>query len=266
METIRLYWEVAVRGFRRYATYQAATIAGVFTNSIFGFMRAYVMIALFAEQSVVGGFNRSDALTYVFLGQGMIMAVYLWGWWEIALTVRSGSIATDLSRPFDYQLYWLAQDLGRGVYHVLARGIPPFVVGAIVFGLALPVNPITWLAFSLSVVLAICVSFALRFIVNLSAFWLLDYRGVGQLSAAAWTLLSGFLVPISFFPGSFRTIAQSLPFAAYVEIPVRIFLEKAQGIDLVGALLFQAAWAVLLLLAGRLMLAAATRKVVIQGG
>ncbi|MBV9255191.1 MAG: ABC transporter permease, partial [Actinobacteria bacterium] len=33
---MRLYWEVARRGFRRYATYRAATVAGVFTNSVFG--------------------------------------------------------------------------------------------------------------------------------------------------------------------------------------------------------------------------------------
>jgi ABC-2 type transport system permease protein len=68
---VRLYWEVARRGFRRYATYRAATAAGVFTNTIFGFMRAYMFVALFAVQSDVAGYDVSDGLTYTFATQGM---------------------------------------------------------------------------------------------------------------------------------------------------------------------------------------------------
>jgi len=41
-----VYWELARVGYRRYATYRGATIAGVFTNTVFGFLRAYVLIAL----------------------------------------------------------------------------------------------------------------------------------------------------------------------------------------------------------------------------
>lgn len=263
---MRLYWEVACRGFRRYSTYRGATVAGVFTNTVFGFMRAYVYLALFASRADVGGFDVTDTLTYTFATQGMLMVAYIWGWWEIALTIRSGDIVTDLYRPLDYQLYWLAQDIGRATYHAIFRGIPPFVIGALAFHLRLPEHPLTWLAFAASIFLAVCVSFSLRFMVNLSAFWLLDYRGVGGLAAAAWTFLSGFAVPIAFFPETLQAVTRALPFVAFVEIPVEIFLEKEQGPALAGALAFQAAWAAALLLAGRLMLSAATRKVVIQGG
>lgn len=263
---MRLYWEVALRGFRRYATYRGATFAGVFTNTVFGFMRAYVMIALFAVRPAVGGYDQTDALTYTFLAQGLIMIAYLWGWWEVAITIRSGDVVTDLYRPLDYQLYWLAQDLGRAAYHALFRGIPPFLLGMLVFRLAVPHQPLTWAAFILSLALAATVSFALRFIVNLAAFWLLDYRGVGRLAMGLWTVLSGFAIPVAFFPESVRLLARALPFVAFVEVPVDIFLRRAQGLDLAAALLFQAGWAAALLAAGRWLLAAARRKVVIQGG
>jgi ABC-2 type transport system permease protein len=263
---MRLYWEVALRGFRRYATYRGATVAGVFTNTIFGFMRAYVYIALFAGRTEVGGFDVRDTLTYTFATQGMLMVAYIWGWWEVALTIRSGDVVTDLSRPIDFEFYWLAQDIGRATYHAIFRGIPPFVIGALVFDLRLPEHPATWLLFVVSVYLAVCVSFAMRFMVNLSAFWLLDYRGVGGLMAAAWTFLSGFAVPVAFFPDTLRTVARALPFVAFVQTPVEIFLEKAGGLELAGLLALQAGWAVALLFAARLMLAAVTRKVVIQGG
>ncbi len=263
---MRLYWEVAHRGYRRFATYRAATFAGVFTNSAFGFLRAYVLVALFASRPIVGGYDLSDALTYVFLGQAMLATISLWGWWEVAIAIRSGDIVTQLSRPFDLQAYWLAQDLGRALYHALFRGVPPFILGALVFDLRLPHSPIVWLAFAVSVVLAVAVSFALRFILNLVAFWLFDYRGVGALASGVWTFLSGFAVPIAFFPGALRAVAEALPFRAFLQIPVDIFLTKDTSFDLLGALALQAFWAVLLLSLGRFVLAAAMRRVVVQGG
>lgn len=265
-EIMTLYWQVALRGFRRYATYRAATFAGVFTNTVFGFLRAYVMIALYAGRGSIGGFDLRDTLTYTFVTQGMLMVVYIWNWWEIALTIRSGDIVSDFSRPLDYQLYWLAQDAGRATYHAIFRGIPPFLIGAAVFGVRLPAHPWTWLFFPLSIYLAVAVSFAFRFMLNLSAFWLFDYRGIGSIAAAVWTFLSGFAVPIALFPGTLQTVARALPFAAFVNTPVEIFLEKQQGWALLGALAFQAGWALALLAAGRLVLAAAERKVVVQGG
>jgi len=193
----------------------AATFAGVFTNTIFGFLRAYVMIALYAGRGSIGGFDLRDTLTYTFVTQGMLMVVYIWNWWEIALTIRSGDVVTDFARPLDYELYWLAQDMGRATYHAIFRGIPPFVIGAIVFGVRLPAHPWTWLIFLISMYLAVAVSFAFRFMLNLSAFWLFDYRGIGSIAAAVWTFLSGFAVPIALFPGTLQTVARALPFAAF---------------------------------------------------
>jgi viologen exporter family transport system permease protein len=263
---MRLWWEVARRGFRRYATYRWATFAGVFTNSFFGFVRAYVMVAMFAVVGRVGGYSLSDALTYTFVSQGLLMPLYLWGWQEIAETVHSGQIATDLYRPFDYQLYWLSQDLGRAAYHLALRGIAPFVVGAIFFTLRVPTLPVTWLAFVISVALAVSVSFALRFMVNLTAFWLIDIRGVHGLAASAWTVLSGFTIPIAFFPDTFRAVIRFLPFVAMLELPMDVFLERVRGAEVVSTLAVQLGWALVLLWFGRLMLSAAARKLVVQGG
>jgi ABC-2 type transport system permease protein len=114
--------------------------------------------------------------------------------------------------------------------------------------------------------LAVVVSFGLRFMVNLSAFWIIDVRGVHALGAAVWTGLSGFVIPIAFFPEAARKVLYALPFVAMVEMPINVFLERAQGAELAATLAVQATWAVVLLACGRLMLARATRKLVLQGG
>lgn len=113
---MRLYWEVAKRGFRRYATYRGATLAGIFTNSMFGFIRAYILLAVFAARPSIGNFDAKDVLTYVFMTQGMIMIVQIWGWVDIETRVRTGDIALDLMKPYSFMGYWLASDFGRAAF------------------------------------------------------------------------------------------------------------------------------------------------------
>jgi ABC-2 type transport system permease protein len=263
---LRLGFELARRGYGRYAAYPGATWAGVFTNTFFGFLIAYTLLAVFEQRDAVGDYDARDAVTYTWLAQGMLMTIYLWGWFEVALRVRSGDVATDLQRPLDFQGYWLAQDLGRAAYHALFRGVPPFVLGALVFDVLVPGNPLVWLAFLASVMLAVVTSFAFRFLFNLAAFWLLDYRGAGVLAMVASTFFSGQIVPIAFFPHWLAVLAWALPFAAMVQAPIEIWLGHAEGLELLGLIALQAFWAGALLLAGRAVLAAGMRKLVIQGG
>ena len=129
-----------------------------------------------------------------------------------------------------------------------------------------PGDPLVWLAFIASVGLAVITSFAYRFLFNLVAFWLLDYRGAGALAMVASTFLSGQLVPIALFPEWLALAAWALPFAAMVQAPIEVWLGHAQGLELVGLLGLQAFWAAALLLLGRLVLRAGMRKLVIQGG
>lgn len=262
----RLYWEIAVRGYRRYASYRVATLAGIFTNTIFGFMRAYVLIALFSARPHAGGYTEADALTYTWLTQGLLMTIYIWGWYDIAERIRAGDIVSDFQRPVDFQGYWLAQDLGRAAYHFIFRGIPPFVVGLLAFSLFLPRDGLTYLLFLVSVVLATSLSFAMRFIVNIAAFWLLDYRGVVGLVSILWTFLSGSIIPLALFPGIWRTIAEALPFAGMIQTPVDIFLQQQHGLALALLLGQQLLWTILLLLFGRWLLGKARRRLVVQGG
>ena len=114
--------------------------------------------------------------------------------------------------------------------------------------------------------MATTVSFGWRFLINLSAFWTTDARGLGGLAAAAALFLGGFVVPVRFFPDWLQTIAFALPFNAFIQTPSDLFVERIQGWDAVVLLVQQAIWAIVLLLIAQLVTIAATRRVVIQGG
>ncbi|MDQ3411503.1 MAG: ABC-2 family transporter protein [Chloroflexota bacterium] len=262
---MRLYFEVARRSFQRHLTYRVATLAGLFTNAVFGIFFSSVYRAFYqdGERGVVADFTLPEILTFVWIGQSLLMLVYLWNWWEVADSIRTGDVVSDLMKPMDFQLYWLSRDLGRASCHWLTRFVPTFAMGALLFDLAWPGTISTWLAFFISVNLAILVSFGWRFLLNLSAFWLLDVRGINTIAVLVLNFFSGLLVPIAFFPGWLRTVAEWLPFRAIVMVPVEVFLGQRTP---QSALLIQAFWVVALRLLGQGVLNAGGRKLVVQGG
>ncbi|MDT0308892.1 ABC-2 family transporter protein [Streptomyces sp. DSM 44917] len=264
-----LYAAVAASAFRRYATYRVATAAGVFTNTVFGCVLAYIFMALWAERPGLGGYDQAEALAFVWVGQCLIACVSLLGGGfheELQERIRSGDVAIDLYRPADLQMWWLASDLGRGAFQLLGRGVVPLVVGSALFDLALPTGPGRWALFLVTVGLALAVSFGLRYLVALGAFWLLDGAGLNMLSTVSSIFFSGMLLPLTVFPGAFGEAVQWLPWAALLQVPADVLLGRHAGWGAAGALAFQAGWAVALLLAGRAVQACATRRVVVQGG
>lgn len=262
---MRLYVEVARLSFRRHLTYRSATLAGLFTNVVFGVLIASVFVAFYrdSDQPDVAGFTVAEALTFVWAGQSMIMVLHLWGWSEIADSIKSGDVVADLMKPIDYFAYWLGRDLGRAACHTLTRLLPTLSFGAILYDLALPSTATTWLAFGASVTLAVVASFGWRFVLNLSAFWLLDVRGTQAIAVMLVNFFSGLLVPLAFFPAWLRTFADLLPFRAFVMLPIEVLLGHR---PVASALALQALWAAVLALVGQGVLVLAMRKVVVQGG
>lgn len=266
MGSWRLYVAVAVGGFRRYATYRAATAAGVFTNTVFGVILVYTYLALWDEKPHLGGYDQAQAVTYVWLGQCLYATLAIQGGGmekDLMGRIRTGEIAVDLYRPIDLQLWWLANDLGRALFQMVGRGVIPFVFGALFFPMALPTEAGPWTAFVVALLLAAVVSFAIRYLIALSVFWIMDGMGVNQVLMITGIFFSGMVLPLNAFPGALGDIARVLPWAAQLQMPADVLMGETSPW---GAYAFQATWAVVLLAAGRLLQSVATRRVVVQGG
>ena len=208
------YLRLVRAGFRRYATYRQAVLAGLATNVVFGFLRCAVLLTVFTGSARVAGYDASRTVTFVWIGQGLIAVVLLWGDADFGQRVRSGDVAIDLLRPIDLQAALLAEDMGRAGFALLTRFTGPLLVGAAFFDLTLPGSALRWTAFGLSVLLAVLVSFAIRFLLNLVAFWLLDWRGLLSVHAVVSGVLGGLAVPIAFFPGWASAVIWATPFPA----------------------------------------------------
>lgn len=260
------FWRVAVATYRRFATYRGATVAGVFTNTMFGFIYAFVFKAAHDQVGDIGGVGADQTMLFVFTTQAFLMMSGAFGDREISERIRTGDIAADLYRPVDFQMWWFAHDMGKAAFYAIFRGIPPFVIGWFVLRFPLPTDTAAWFSFFILAALGIVVAFSIRFIANLSAFWLLEARGIITLVAITQIIFGGHAVPLYFMPDAFEQITRLLPFAATAALPAEALLGSHQGVDLLIPMATAAFWIVSLLTIGRLMLGSAQRKLVIQGG
>ena len=243
-------------------------VAGLFTNVVFGFLIAYILLAVYDETVSIGGYDVEDAIAYVWITQGLLSVAGLFGpgWWELARRVQTGDVATDLQRPLDVQHAGCAEDFGRAGYQLVWRGIPQFLLGALLFEITVPDEARGGSPSPSASSLAVAVSFGVRFLVNLCSFWLLDYRGPVIIAIGINLVLSGAVIPLAFFPEPLDTIMRLTPFAAIVQAPVDIYVGEPLGGSVALVLALQATWAVALYVGGQVALAAGTRKLVLQGG
>ena len=95
------------------------------TNSVFGFIRASILLAALASAgTAIGGYDAPTAIAFVWWGQALLGTVNLWGFAEVKDRVRTGDIAVDFLRPVNPQLAYLAGDLGRAGINLIGRGVP----------------------------------------------------------------------------------------------------------------------------------------------
>ena len=145
---VRLSFELARRGYRRYAAYPGAMVAGLFTNVFFGFLIAYILLAVYDETVSIGGYDVEDAIAYVWISQGLLSVAGIFGpgWFELARRVQTGDVATDLQRPVDVQRAGFAADVGRAAYQLVWRAVPQFLLGALLFAITVPEDAARWIA------------------------------------------------------------------------------------------------------------------------
>ena len=219
--SFRTFGAIAVAGFRRDATYRQAALAGLVTNTVFGFLRCYVLLAVAGTAGRAAGYDRTQLVTYVWVGQGLLAFIAIWGWTELADRIRTGEIAADLLRPVHPVTSYLAADLGRAGFAALSRLVPPVLVGVLLFDLYLPRRAGTPPLAVLSVLLALVVCFGCRYLVNATAYWLQDVRGPMILWMLAGNVLAGLYFPLGFLPSWLEALLRyGTPFPSLLQIPL----------------------------------------------
>ncbi len=264
---LAVYVHLAKAGFRRQSQYKLAMFAGLFTNCVFGFVRAAVLIAAVRSAGEFGGYTEGSVAAYVWISQGLLGATQFMGPpLELVERVKNGDIAIDFLRPVDVQFAYLAADLGRAVCTFGPRVVPSVLVGMLTFGLTMPTTPAALALGTASVVLAVIISFLCLFAVTLIGFWVVETRGLRVLYQTCGTFLAGLFVPVHMFPDWLHAIAHATPFPSILQSPVDILSGRVGGSGAVAVVVVQLFWVLVIGVLGRVLLAAGRHRLEVQGG
>lgn len=264
---LRTYGLLARAGFRRQATYRLALAAGIVTNSVFGVIRASILMgAVAGAGTTVAGYDERAVSSYAWWGQVLLGSVAVWGWSELADRVRTGDIAADFLRPVPPYLSYLAADLGRGALALLVRGAPMIVIGSLYSGMTFPAGPVEWALGLVSIALAVAIAFLGHYVVNCIAFWIIEIRGILLAYGIVATLFAGLYVPVHWFPDWLRAFAAATPFPSLIQTPIDILSGYAAGPGAARLVAIQVGWVLGLGIGAALTTAAGRRRLEVQGG
>ncbi len=263
---IRLYLRVMKLALLQQVTYRTALLAGLATNFFFGLLRAAVLLALFQVKPAVNGMTQAEGLTFVAFSQALIAFLFIFGTYDVMNTVYTGSIGADLARPVDLFFYWMARDFGASLVNLVARGIVLVLLFGIFYPVVIPASLGQWAVGLVALLLGWGINYGFRFLVNLTAFWTPDARGIGRAAYTMLMMFSGFYMPMRLYPDAFSRLCSFMPFPAIFNTPMEIFMGLLKGPEIIPALLAQVGWLAALWLLSRVALRRGLRKLVIQGG
>jgi ABC-2 type transport system permease protein len=118
----------------------------------------------------------------------------------------------------------------------------------------------------ISTLLAFLIFAEVNFMVGLCALGMKSILALIRAKYFLVELLSGLLIPITFFPASVQRVSWFLPFQHISYTPLQIYLGKLAGNGLWQALGVQLSWVIGMFLLGEFFWALSVRKLSIQGG
>lgn len=266
VEALVPYGELARIGFVNILAYRLRYYMGVVTYFINVAVYYFIWRAIYEHSTEIQGFRLDQMLTYVAIGW-MIRSFYFNNIdHDIAMDVMDGKITMDLIKPVDLQAMHIARAAGESFFRLFMLTLP----AGLLIGLIFPVRPPASVRhgglFFVSVVLAFFIVAAINFAVGVCAVRLKSILGLLRAKYFLLELLSGLLLPISFFPAPLQRLFAWLPFQHISYSPLLIYLGKVNGAEIARILALQLAWIVILVLLGQVWWRVSRRKITIHGG
>ncbi|MFN8523978.1 MAG: ABC-2 family transporter protein [Chloroflexota bacterium] len=219
-------------------------------------MMLFVWTAAYGGQTDVAGFDLPTMLTYTIGVLLLRNAVTSHVEWDVDEAIRMGTLSGHLAKPYHVWLRWLCTTLASRVFRTAVTAPVALLAwlfttpSTVTLGLA---SAERVLATSISVALAITLSFLVKLIIGLCAFWISDIHGLHLVEEILSYSFGGMLVPIELLPTILTPVANVLPFRALYHVPMSIALGRTEGAEAWLAVGFQLVWLGVLLLVARFL-------------
>ena len=258
------YIEFARKAFARESTYRMEVATEVGSLVLRVYLLRSLWTALYSQNAIPLNLPLHGMITYATIALLMSLILEVDGTRLIREKLREGTIATDLMKPISLPFYFFSDGIGQTVLHAVLV-VPSLLFALLLVHIDVP-PPATLAAFALAFAIGYCVNFFVNFLMNSVAFWTLETFAIQLIVRWVSDLLSGQIIPLTFFPGIFGQIVFALPFAAVYSTPLLIYVGVIPPSQWAAAFAMQLLWLVLFAGLSAVIWRAAARRIVIQGG
>jgi len=270
LQTIYCYITLFRIRFINSLQYRIAAWAGLATQFAWGFMNLLLFHAFYTENPSNFPMTFEQFASYTWLNQALLMLFATWTWDDSILNdITSGNIAYELSRPVDLYNMWIVKNMATRISKVVLRCIPVFITAFILpkpFCLTLPNHFFTFILFIISVIFAFILVNIYSMFFYIIAFYTININGIILLALGISQILSGFVIPLQFFPAPILKIVNLLPFASMQNLPFFIYSGYWNTQESLTKIMIQLFWIIVFYITGKILMNKTMKKVIVQGG
>lgn len=250
--------------------YKAAAGAGILTQLFFGFVYVFTYTAFYESGSDNLPITYDKLISYLWLCQAFFAMINLWYKdKEIINLIKTGNIAYELCRPQDLYFMWFSKILGERLSMTLLKCIPVLLIAVLLpspYNLNLSISFFRLILFLITFILSIFLMATLVTLYHVICLFTIDEKGIVNIFMVLADILSGLVVPVSFFPTYLKNINNYLPFRYVSDFPFRFYVNDISIHDGYIGIIIQIIWIIILFIIGRLLTKKALKNVVVQGG
>lgn len=264
-----LYLAFIRNAFLNMLAYRLRYYTGIVTYLLFVAVNYFIWQAVYAGRepgAQVNGFTLAEMVTYVSVGWIARSLYFSTIDREIDEQVKTGQVSVYLLRPVHFHTMMFCQAAGESLFRLIFFTLPVGLAIVIAFPVMLAASGVDFLLFGVSSLFSFLILTEINFMVGLLAFSLKSIEGIIRAKYFLVQLLSGLLLPLSFFPGWFQGVLEFLPFRIIAYVPLRFYLGKIPSSEIPVVFLNQLVWFAVLVVMGQFMWRKAMAELTLQGG
>lgn len=163
---------------------------------------------------------------------------------DIQKKIKGGLLSNYLVKPIDTLRFLYASFVG-GRTSVAMYALVTLVIGIYIFP---PMDPISLLLFPISLVLTTLTGAGINIFIGIIGFYSPEAGSIKNVYVHISKIMSGALIPLTYFPVLIRNVASFTPFPVLAYFPVSILQEGGLNYDTYIKLGMSAFWAIFLLI------------------
>jgi ABC-2 type transport system permease protein len=241
---MRKYWAIFVTQLVNSLAYPGEIVWRSLAIVIFLWVFTYLWQVAYsnAATSTIAGLTLRDTIWYLMLAETIELSRPRFAV-NIAQSVKDGSIAYLLNKPYDYLLYQLCVTAGDTVFRLILT----MMFGSVLVWAMVGPHPnlIGWPFALVALAAGWLINFCITCLIGLSAFVVEEVAPFMWIYQKFIFILGGMMIPIDFYPAWLKTVSKATPFSYIMYGPSRLFVSP-DLLRLTDLMIGQAAWILVL--------------------